>query len=125
MPDCTLADLHEFIQAAFGWENYHMHQFEIEGERYAPPAPDDFDFGLEMRDETDVPHSKLIPKSGRNTSTTLATAGDTKSCSRGFRPTTRRRIPRCASKEHEPAHRKNAADLAVMSITSLPSLTRT
>ena len=65
VPDCTLADLHEYIQAAFGWWNYHLHQFDIDGERYGPPAPDDMDFGLEMIDETDVPLSKLIPKSGR------------------------------------------------------------
>jgi hypothetical protein len=65
VPDCTLADLHEYIQAAFGWWNYHMHQFDIDGERYGPPAPDDMDFGLEMIDETGVTLSKLIPKSGR------------------------------------------------------------
>ena len=65
VPDCTLADLHEYIQAAFGWWNYHMHQFDIDGERYGPLAPDDMDFGLEMRDETEVLLSKLIPKSGR------------------------------------------------------------
>jgi hypothetical protein len=65
VPDCTLADLHEYIQVAFGWWNYHMHQFDIDGERYGPPVPDDMDFGLDMIDETDVPLSKLIPKSGR------------------------------------------------------------
>ncbi len=65
VPDCTLADLHEYIQAAFGWWNYYMHQFDIDGERYGPPAPDDMDFGLEIIDEMDMPLSKLIPKSGR------------------------------------------------------------
>ena len=65
VPDRTLADLHEYIQAAFGWWNYHLHQFIIDGERYGPPAPDDMDFGLEMIDETDVTLGKLIPKSGR------------------------------------------------------------
>jgi hypothetical protein len=63
--DCTLADLHEYIQAAFGWWNYHLHQFGIDGERYGPPAPDDMDFGLETIDETDVRLNKLIPTSGR------------------------------------------------------------
>lgn len=65
VPDCTLADLHEYIQAAFGWENYHLHQFEINGERYSQPAPDGDDFGLDFEDETDIFLSKLIPKSGR------------------------------------------------------------
>jgi hypothetical protein len=63
VPDCTLADLHEYIQGAFGWWNYHLHQFEIDGEWYGPPAPDGFD--LETKDETDVRLSKLIPRSGR------------------------------------------------------------
>jgi hypothetical protein len=62
VPDCTLADLHEYLQAAFGWENCHMHQFEIDGERYGQPTPD---FGLEVRDEEAVSLGKLIRKSGR------------------------------------------------------------
>lgn len=65
VPDCTLVDLHEYIQAVFGWENYHLHQFDIDGERYSQPAPDGDDFGLDFKDETDVLLSKLIPKSGR------------------------------------------------------------
>jgi hypothetical protein len=65
VPDCTLADLHEYLQAAFGWWNYHLHQFDIDGERYGPSAPDDMDFGLDMRDETGVLLSKLVPESGR------------------------------------------------------------
>jgi hypothetical protein len=65
VPDCTLADLHGYIQAAFGWWNYHLHQFDIDGERYGPASPDDMDFGLEIRDEAEVTLGKLIPKSGR------------------------------------------------------------
>jgi hypothetical protein len=65
VPDGTLADLHAYIQAAFGWWDYHLHQFAIDGERYGPPAPDAMDFGLEMIDETGVTLGKLIPKSGR------------------------------------------------------------
>jgi hypothetical protein len=62
--DCTLADLHEYIQAAFGWDNYHLHQFDIDGNHYGPPASDDFDCGEDTQDETDVLLSNLIPKSG-------------------------------------------------------------
>lgn len=66
VPHCTLADLHEYIQAAFGWEDYHLHQFQIDGERYEPPpAPDDFEFDPDIRDETQVVLSGLIPRSGR------------------------------------------------------------
>jgi len=65
VPDCTLTDLHEFIQAAFGWENYHLHQFEIDGVQYSQPAPDGDDFDMDFEDETDVLLSKLLPKSAK------------------------------------------------------------
>jgi len=63
--DCSLTELHEDIQRAFGWWNYHLHQFEIDGERYSQPAPDGEDFGIDFKDESNVLLSKLIPKSGR------------------------------------------------------------
>ena len=65
VPDCTLVDLHEYIQAAFGWENYHLHQFEIDGVRYSQPAPDGDDFNMDFEDETDILLSKLLPKSSQ------------------------------------------------------------
>ncbi len=65
VPDCTLVEFHEFVQAAFGWENYHLHQFEIGGVRYTEPAPDGDDFDTDSEDETDVLLSTLLPKSSR------------------------------------------------------------
>ena len=65
VPDCALLDLHEYLQAAFGWENYHLHQFEIDGVSYSQPAPDGDDFDMDFEDETDVLLSKLLPKSSR------------------------------------------------------------
>ena len=38
--DATLDHLHEVIQAAFGWWNYHLHEFEIGRRRYGVPDPD-------------------------------------------------------------------------------------
>jgi hypothetical protein len=35
--DCTLDKLHEHIQTAMGWTNSHLHQFEINGDRYGDP----------------------------------------------------------------------------------------
>ena len=67
VPDCTLVELHEYIQAAFGWWNYHLHQFEIDGVPYSQPAPDGDDFGLDFEDETQVVLSKLLPKSAKRT----------------------------------------------------------
>ncbi|MEQ9379731.1 MAG: plasmid pRiA4b ORF-3 family protein [Pirellulales bacterium] len=63
--DGTLGQLHEHIQAAMGWENYHMHQFLIDGERYGQCSDDEFGFDLEMTDEDEVVLSRLLPKSGQ------------------------------------------------------------
>lgn len=35
--DITLAVLHEVIQAAFGWQDCHLHEFVFGANRYAPP----------------------------------------------------------------------------------------
>ena len=61
--NCTLGDLHEHIQTAMGWENCHMHEFVIDGERYGIPTPGDF--GAETKDESRVRLSELLPKSGK------------------------------------------------------------
>lgn len=67
IPDCTLADLHEYIQVTFGWLNSHLHQFEIDGERYSQPSPDGDDYELDFKDEAGILISKLLPKSGERT----------------------------------------------------------
>jgi len=36
-----LYDVHEVIQAAFGWWNYHLHDFEVDAKRYGVSDPDD------------------------------------------------------------------------------------
>lgn len=46
----TLAELHDVIQAAFGWWNCHLHEFEIGRARYGAPDPD-WDFGPPTNDE--------------------------------------------------------------------------
>jgi hypothetical protein len=46
----TLDHLHEVVQAAFGWWNYHLHEFEVGRNRYGVPDPDE-DWGEPPRDE--------------------------------------------------------------------------
>jgi hypothetical protein len=41
--DTTLAQLHEVLQAAFGWWNYHLHEFEIDGVRYGIDDGEDWE----------------------------------------------------------------------------------
>ena len=50
--DIFLEDLHLMRQAAMGWLNYHLHEFEINGTRFAPPDPEDDSFGYESVDST-------------------------------------------------------------------------
>lgn len=38
--DISLAGLHQVIQAAMGWENYHLYAFFIDGKSYCPPDED-------------------------------------------------------------------------------------
>lgn len=41
VPDTlTLARLHRILQVAMGWQDYHLHEFLIGGQRYGTPAPD-------------------------------------------------------------------------------------
>jgi hypothetical protein len=46
----TLDHVHEVIQAAFGWWNYHLHEFEVGRTRYGVPDPEE-DWGEPPRDE--------------------------------------------------------------------------
>jgi hypothetical protein len=38
--EIKLSRLHAIFQAAMGWEDYHLHYFEIEGQRYGVPDPE-------------------------------------------------------------------------------------
>ena len=49
----TLGKLHDAIQAAMGWCDCQLHEFEIAGERYGIPDPD-FDWGVPVRSERRV-----------------------------------------------------------------------
>jgi hypothetical protein len=46
----TLDHVHEVIQAAFGWWNYHLHEFRVGGIEYGVPDPDE-DWGDPPQDE--------------------------------------------------------------------------
>lgn len=64
--DCTLDELHEHIQTAMGWTNSHLHQFEIDGERYGDPELLNDDFGdVECEDSTRMKLSEILPVSGK------------------------------------------------------------
>jgi hypothetical protein len=62
--DCTLAKLHQVIQYSMGWEDYHLHLFEIGGERFGNPVqwgePDFWD--EEVADEGKIKLSQLLDR---------------------------------------------------------------
>lgn len=39
--EMTLAQLHHILQAAMGWTDAHLHEFEIDGVRYGQPHEED------------------------------------------------------------------------------------
>jgi Plasmid pRiA4b ORF-3-like protein len=64
---CTLDKLHEHIQTAMGWTNSHLHQFEINGERYGDPDLLDGGFADDapFSDSTIIKLGDIVPKSGK------------------------------------------------------------
>jgi hypothetical protein len=55
----TLGKLHHYIQAAMGWTDAHLHEFEIAGEVFAIPHPDD-DPERRINDERLTELSRLV-----------------------------------------------------------------
>jgi hypothetical protein len=58
--EIKLSRLHTIFQAAMGWEDYHLHYFEIDGVRYGSPDPE---WDNDDIDEETVTFSDLV--SGR------------------------------------------------------------
>ncbi|MDA8375967.1 MAG: plasmid pRiA4b ORF-3 family protein [Planctomycetia bacterium] len=53
--DITLDDLHSVIQRAMGWNNSHLHAFEIDGTTYSGAGPDGYlELDMNDQDESDV-----------------------------------------------------------------------
>jgi len=53
-----LFSLHEIIQAAMGWQNYHLHMFTIAGQIYGDPQDDEYG-DLDTKNETRYRLNKL------------------------------------------------------------------
>lgn len=56
--DYTLAQLHDVIQVAMGWENSHLHGFTVGKQQYGPPELDD------AINEEKVKLKQIFPKVG-------------------------------------------------------------
>ena len=64
----TLSRVHGDLQAAMGWSNSHLHQFEIKGLRYGSPDPDYVSvFGDPVLDERKARLGSLVERGDRFT----------------------------------------------------------
>ena len=52
----SLAKLHHFIQAAFGWSDAHLHEYKIHRARYGVPDPEFHDDDYEDDDDYEYEH---------------------------------------------------------------------
>jgi hypothetical protein len=63
--DLTLAQFHDVIQVAMGWENDHLHEFRVGRQRYGIPDPmDDFMGGTACISEKKVRLSDVLSRKG-------------------------------------------------------------
>ena len=63
--DLTLAQLHDVLQAAMGWEDGHMHEFSIGRRHFGRPNPDDRLMGMpHVENERTVRLSNLLGRVG-------------------------------------------------------------
>ena len=61
----TLAQLHNVLQTAMGWSDYHLHEFNAGKRRIGQPDPeDDFPDSDPIEDELDVRLSDVLRKAG-------------------------------------------------------------
>ncbi|MCH8924047.1 MAG: plasmid pRiA4b ORF-3 family protein [Planctomycetes bacterium] len=60
--DCTLDQLHTYIQAAFGWHDCHLHIFKIAGVDYGDPSVLDDGFGIDDSCKTLL--GEILPADG-------------------------------------------------------------
>ena len=56
-----------YIQAAFGWTNSHLHQFEIDGKHYSQGLPDGGFVDLDFENESKVKLSQLLANAEKKT----------------------------------------------------------
>ncbi len=61
--DCPLDILHDTLQIAFGWSDYHLHLFNAAGRKYGLPDPDLPEMDIEREEETRLNDALMKPKS--------------------------------------------------------------
>lgn len=62
--EMSLAELHEVMQAAMGWTDTHLHEFDVDGVTYGVPD-DDWSTFHEVRDEAKAKLFRVVGEGGR------------------------------------------------------------
>src|SRR5687767_14826844 len=60
----TLGQLHDVLQAAMGWTNSHLHQFEVGDMLYSDPTFELDGFDVEVEDESSITVAEALPRKG-------------------------------------------------------------
>lgn len=63
--ESTLAQLHTVLQEAMGWQNHHLHEFDVGGQRYGL-ADTDYDPREAVLEDCTVKLSTALPNRGRS-----------------------------------------------------------
>ena len=61
--ESSLTELHRILQVAMGWEDYHLHEFEVGGQRYGIPDTD-FDLPGQVVKDSAIKLSRALPRRG-------------------------------------------------------------
>ena len=61
--ETLFAQLHKVLQAAMGWQDYHLHEFEIGGQRYGVPDPN-YDQPGEVVKDSAIKLSRALSRKG-------------------------------------------------------------
>jgi hypothetical protein len=62
--ELTLAQLHDVLQAAMGWQDGHLHEFSARGQRFGPPHPADPFMADDVEDERRMRIFSLLGRTG-------------------------------------------------------------
>jgi hypothetical protein len=62
--ELTLAQLHDVLQVAMGWQDGHLHQFSARGRRFGPPDPADQFMADDLEDERRLRVFSLFGRTG-------------------------------------------------------------
>lgn len=62
--DITFGRLHDILQIVMGWEEEHLHEFEVKGVEYGPPEPEEMRGAPPVRNEHRARLNTLAPTEG-------------------------------------------------------------